>query len=320
MEHQDDLTDVVPPTPHDLPLLGGHILEVLALEEAKTTHDKVITKLKLRVGRIAKKRKARTSQPMKRRLFKGRVKTSNDKSLGGSIVDQVSTTRPEVSTVTPSTPLTTTTIFGNKDLTIAQTLIKLRSKKAKEKGVAFIDVEEPPRLTRSTKTLQPLPTIDPKDKELPQRIYEEELLELDRAQKERQKQEETTIADLTEEFDEIQTRMDVDHEVACLATPAHPSQPLPPLPSSLYLPPLVLTSLPLPFPPLPPLLASLFIPPPVDRREDFIEAKLPPRKRLCLTAPTSRYEVGDSSIAARPTGGHRAYYGVISTLDAETRP
>nr|GEW25771.1 hypothetical protein [Tanacetum cinerariifolium] len=46
-----------------------------------------------------------------------------------------------------------------------KTLIKIRSEKPKEKGVAFRDVEEPPRLTRSTTTLKPLPTIDPKDKE-----------------------------------------------------------------------------------------------------------------------------------------------------------
>ncbi|GKA19405.1 hypothetical protein Tco_0699320 [Tanacetum coccineum] len=37
-----------------------------------------------------------------------------------------------------------------------------------------------------------------------------------------------------------------------------------------------------------PLLASLCIPPPVDRREDSLEAELPPRKRLCLTALISR--------------------------------
>nr|GEV26097.1 hypothetical protein [Tanacetum cinerariifolium] len=58
---------------------------------------------------------------------------------GGSTADQVSTARPE-------------------------TLIKLMSEKEKVKGVAFRDVKEPPRLTRSTTTLQPLPTIDPKDK------------------------------------------------------------------------------------------------------------------------------------------------------------
>nr|GEY67863.1 putative RNA-directed DNA polymerase, eukaryota [Tanacetum cinerariifolium] len=248
MEHQDDLMDVVPPTPHDSPLLGGHT-HGSDEEEAKTTQDNVITILKLRVRRLEKKRKARTSQPIKRRLFKGRVETSTDKSFGkdaskqGRNDDKIeelnltdgadtevlvedkgsgekggSTARTEVSTATPSTPPTTTTIFGDKDLTIAQTLIKLRSEKAKEKGVAFRDVDEPSRLTRSTITLQPLPTIKPKDKELAQRIYKEELAELNRVQKERQKQEEATIATLTEEFDEIQARMDAGHELALRMT------------------------------------------------------------------------------------------------------
>ncbi|GKA56274.1 hypothetical protein Tco_0755346 [Tanacetum coccineum] len=106
----------------------------------------------------------------------------------------------------------------------------------------------------------------------------------------------------------------------CLAAPALPLPPLPPLPSSLYLPQLVPTSLPAPSPPLPPLPTSLFIPPLVDRREDIPKVELPPRKRLRLTTPTLRYEVRESSTAAaRPTGGHRADYGFIGTLDAETR-
>nr|GEW67132.1 hypothetical protein [Tanacetum cinerariifolium] len=220
MEHQADLTDVVPPTPHDAPLSGDHT------PRTKTTQDKVITRLKLRVRRLDKKRKARNSQPIKKRLFKGRVETSTDKSLEdkgsgekcGSTADQVNTARLEVSTATLSTPPTTTTIFGDEDLTIAQTLIKLRSEKAKEKGVAFRDVKEPPRLTRSTIPLQPLPAIDPKDKELAQRIYEKELAKLDRAQNERQKQEDATIAALTEEFDEIQAKIDADHELAVRMT------------------------------------------------------------------------------------------------------
>ncbi|GKE85413.1 hypothetical protein Tco_1559155 [Tanacetum coccineum] len=100
--------------------------------------------------------------------------------------------------------------------------------------------------------------------------------------------------------------------------PQIPSPPLPPPPSSPHLP--VPTSLPLPSSPLPPLPVLLFIPPPVDHREDIPEAELPPRKRLCPTAPTSRYEVGESSTAApRPTGGHRADYGFISTMGAEIR-
>ncbi|GKC56984.1 putative reverse transcriptase domain-containing protein [Tanacetum coccineum] len=85
-----------------------------------------------------------------------------------------------------------------------------------------------------------------------------------------------------------------------------PSPPLLPPPSSLHLPPPVPISLPLPTSLLPPLPVSLFIPPPVDRRENIPEDELSPRKRLCLTAPTSRYEMGESSTAApRPTGGHR---------------
>ncbi|GJV14463.1 hypothetical protein Tco_1359786 [Tanacetum coccineum] len=94
--------------------------------------------------------------------------------------------------------------------------------------------------------------------------------------------------------------------------PLHPSSP--------HLPPPVPTSLPLPSSPLPPLPASLFISPPVDHREDIPEVKLPHCKRLCLTVPTSRYEVGESSTAApRPTGGHRADYRFIDTMDAEIR-
>nr|GEW14041.1 ribonuclease H-like domain-containing protein [Tanacetum cinerariifolium] len=275
MVQETNLTDFVPSTPHDSPLSGGHtpgsdegrpnLLElmnictklsnmVLVLEEAKTTQDKVITRLKLRVRRLEKKRKARTSQPIKRRLFKGRVETSTDKSLcedaskqgsnddqieelnltnradtkvivkdkgsgkkGSSTADQVSTARPEVSATTPSTPLTTTTIFVDEDLTIDQTLIKMRSKKAKEKGVAFRDTKVKVYWWKKTQKVkrkdQGLAQIE-SDADLAQRIYEEELAELDRAQKERQKQKEATIAALTEEFDEIQARMDADHELA----------------------------------------------------------------------------------------------------------
>ncbi|GJW67525.1 hypothetical protein Tco_0121949 [Tanacetum coccineum] len=92
---------------------------------------------------------------------------------------------------------------------------------------------------------------------------------------------------------------------------AAPAPPLPPLsPLSPWSPPLPQIPSP-PLPPLPslPLPVSLFIPPLFDRRKDIPEAELPPRKRLCLTAPTSRYEVGESLTAApRPTGGHRADY------------
>ncbi|GJX15488.1 reverse transcriptase domain-containing protein [Tanacetum coccineum] len=110
-----------------------------------------------------------------------------------------------------------------------------------------------------------------------------------------------------------------------LALPTPPSSPLislsPPfveerLARCLAAP--ALLSSPLPIVPHP--YASLFIPPPVDRREDIPEVELLPCKRLCLTALTSRYKVGESlTVAARPTKGHRVDYGFIGTLDDETR-
>ncbi|GJR44903.1 hypothetical protein Tco_1313006 [Tanacetum coccineum] len=45
--------------------------------------------------------------------------------------------------------------------------------------------------------------------------------------------------------------------------------------------------------PSPPLLL-----PSTSHRDDILEADLPPRKRLCLTAPTPRFEVGESSSVA----------------------
>ncbi|GJU90580.1 hypothetical protein Tco_1303003 [Tanacetum coccineum] len=146
--------------------------------------------------------------------------TVHTATTGVSVVSApVTTAGVAISTAEPRTPPTTAaTAFIDEDLTIAQTLIKMKEEKAKEKGVAIKDVEDSPRPIRSITTLQPLPTIDPKDKELAHRLHEEELAELDRALKERQKQEEATSAALAEEFDEIQARIDVDHELAIRLT------------------------------------------------------------------------------------------------------
>ncbi|GKE99347.1 hypothetical protein Tco_0022698, partial [Tanacetum coccineum] len=74
----------------------------------------------------------------------------------------------------------------------------------------------------------------------------------------------------------------------------------------------------LPSPPLPPLPPSLYIPPNVDRRDDIPESEQPPRKRSCLFALGSRYEVGESS-TARPTEGRGIDYGFVSTVDDKAR-
>nr|GEX78590.1 reverse transcriptase domain-containing protein [Tanacetum cinerariifolium] len=68
-------------------------------------------------------------------------------------------------------------------------------------------------------------------------------------------------------------------------------------------------------PPLPP---PLHMPPPVDRRDDILETKMPPCKRLCLSNLGYMYEVRESS-TSRPTKDRGIDYGFVSTLDAEAR-
>ncbi|GKF31376.1 hypothetical protein Tco_0101174, partial [Tanacetum coccineum] len=74
----------------------------------------------------------------------------------------------------------------------------------------------------------------------------------------------------------------------------------------------------LPSPSLPPLPPSLYIPPLVDHRDDILESEQPPRKRLCLSTLGSRYEIGESS-TARPTRGRGIDYRSVSMVDAEER-
>ncbi|GJT15573.1 hypothetical protein Tco_0874279 [Tanacetum coccineum] len=167
---------------------------------------------------------------------------------GGSTVStarpEVDTARPdvdaarqEVSAVEPRTPPTTTSIFDDEDITMAQTLIKMKEEKAKEKGVAFKDVEDSSRPVRSITTLKPLPSIDPKDKgkgilveeepvkikrkdqgidqierdeELAHKLHEEELAEIARIQEEKAAQEEASRVAIMEMFDEVQAGIDAD--------------------------------------------------------------------------------------------------------------
>ncbi|GJX70618.1 hypothetical protein Tco_0307789 [Tanacetum coccineum] len=74
----------------------------------------------------------------------------------------------------------------------------------------------------------------------------------------------------------------------------------------------------LPSPPLLPLPPYLYIPPPVDSMVDIPESEKPPRKRSCLFALGSRYEIRESS-TARPTGGRGVDYGFVSIIDDEAR-
>ncbi|GKD93840.1 hypothetical protein Tco_1373677 [Tanacetum coccineum] len=77
---------------------------------------------------------------------------------------------------------------------------------------------------------------------------------------------------------------------------------------------------PLPSPTLPPTHHPLPLPTPsTNRRANILEADILPRKRLCLTAPTSRFEVGESSTAtaARQPGlrtAHTTDYGFVDMV------
>nr|GEV58630.1 hypothetical protein [Tanacetum cinerariifolium] len=119
----------------------------------------------------------------------------------------VSTARQELSTAGPTTPLTTTTIFDDEEITLADTLIKLKNDKAK--GVAFKDSKDTNRPARSILTLKPLLTIDPKDK------GKELQAEVER---ERQREEQASMDYIANLYDEVQEKIDAHHELAVRLT------------------------------------------------------------------------------------------------------
>ncbi|GJT48813.1 hypothetical protein Tco_0974970 [Tanacetum coccineum] len=167
-------------------------------------------------------------------------KGSGDK--GGNAKELVSTARPDIdvarqedSVVEPRTPPTTTSIFDDEDITMAQTLIKMKKEKAKEKGVSFKDIEDSSRLERSILTLKPLPIIDPKDKgksileepepakKMTRSDFEAAQIERDakitrqlqvdlqaEVERERQREEEASKAVIPEMYDEFQAGIDAD--------------------------------------------------------------------------------------------------------------
>nr|GEY49702.1 hypothetical protein [Tanacetum cinerariifolium] len=247
-----ELTDPVPPTPHDSPLTGGYIPES---DEEKDAQAVEILNLKKRVKKLERKRKSSISHS-KRRKYK-QVESSNDDldeedaSKQGRISDKtklmfqdndfdglhdamqdvergtvdaattgvstinasVTTAGVTISTAEPRTPPTETTVFDDADVTMAmaQTLIKMREEKAKEKGVVLKDAEDSFRPIRSITTLKPLPSINPKDKGKGVLVEGEHMGV--KIKDQGQMQEEATIAVLAEEYDEIQATMDADEEL-----------------------------------------------------------------------------------------------------------
>ncbi|GJX38586.1 hypothetical protein Tco_0251889 [Tanacetum coccineum] len=167
---------------------------VLDLETTKTAQPKEIASLKKRVKKLERKRKSKTPGM---NLFKIDTSTRRSKkqlnnehgtftilnSTGDAIntagtkvntaSEPVTTAGVSVSTAEPITtasvnittaepitpPTTTTTVFEDEDLTIAQTLVKMRSQKSKVRGVIM---QEPSETT--TRPTIPPQQHDPKDK------------------------------------------------------------------------------------------------------------------------------------------------------------
>ncbi|GJY97763.1 hypothetical protein Tco_0514673 [Tanacetum coccineum] len=180
--------------------------KVLDLEKEKDAQAVEILNLKKRGRRSDKLKpmfKDKDFEELDDQMENVEEETVDAAATGVSTVSApISTAGVTISTAESRTPPTTTTVFDDEDVTMAmaQTLIKMKEQKAKEKGVDIIDVEDSSntiRHVRSITTLQPLPTIDPKDKdaELAQRLHEEELAELERRQKERVAQKASIDAD-----------------------------------------------------------------------------------------------------------------------------
>nr|GEV03242.1 hypothetical protein [Tanacetum cinerariifolium] len=162
------------------------------------------------------------------------VKDKGNGEKGGSTTEiastgrlDISAARPEVSTAEPKTPPTTTTLFDDEDATIADTLVKMKNQKAKKKGIAFKDADDSARPIRSITTLQPLPTIDPKDKEHKEK--DQDQIERDAKvalkiqahldkEARKKRQEEASKAALAKMYDEVQAQIDVYHELAVRLT------------------------------------------------------------------------------------------------------
>ncbi|GKC16302.1 hypothetical protein Tco_1013084 [Tanacetum coccineum] len=212
LEH-DDLTDFVPPTPYDSPLLGGHT--------PGSDEDLVIRRLKKKVRKLEKKLRARTlglnlfkigtskrKSLDKENVFKQGRKSDKTKPMfedsdfseidienvkgdaetqGRNTVEHGDTVNTASIDVSVAGPLNVSTadpsistigdIFKDEMVTIADTLVAIKSTRPRTTSVVIHDVEEEPR--RAT----PIPIVQSQDKEIAQRLFEEEQAQFEREQR-----------------------------------------------------------------------------------------------------------------------------------------
>ncbi|GJV07926.1 ribonuclease H-like domain, reverse transcriptase, RNA-dependent DNA polymerase [Tanacetum coccineum] len=158
-------------------------------------------------------------------------KSSGDK--GGNAEELVSTARPEVSTarpdidaarqedsaIEPRTPPKTTSIFDDEDITMAQTLIKMKEEKAKEKDkLPTIDPKDKGKGVLKESPVKKVKRSDldaaqiAKDAEIARLVHEKELAEMEREREERQRQDQASMDYIASLYDEVQAKMDASEE------------------------------------------------------------------------------------------------------------
>ncbi|GJX22535.1 hypothetical protein Tco_0226980 [Tanacetum coccineum] len=191
---------------------------ILDLEREKDAQAVEILKLKNIIKKLERKAKSSIPSP-KRRLYK-HVDSSDDRSGGTKVFDDTTTVEkdvnaaepvstagdavtaanviPDIDTAGPSSVsaagLSTSTagdIFEDEMMTIADTLVAIRSTRPRTTSVVIRDVEEEPRRATS------VPTIQSQNKE--QRIA-----------RERATEQEAKDAALIEQMEDVQEWMDVD--------------------------------------------------------------------------------------------------------------
>ncbi|GKC47308.1 hypothetical protein Tco_1065030 [Tanacetum coccineum] len=214
---------------------------VLDLEKTKTTQHNEIASLKRRVKKLEKRNRSRTHRL--KRLYKvgltARVESSSDKeSLGEdaskqgrinaidtdeeitlvsvqnvdeemfdvNILDEVSAAGNVVSTAGDATNVSaaTTTTDDDGEITLAQALIEMKSAKPKDKGKGILIEPENPMKKKDLIRL---------DEEVALKLQAEFDKEERLAREKVKKEKEANIA-LIETSDDIQVKIDVDHQLA----------------------------------------------------------------------------------------------------------
>nr|GEU96354.1 ribonuclease H-like domain-containing protein [Tanacetum cinerariifolium] len=203
---------------------------VLALVTIKDAQAKVILTLKARLKKLEKRCKPSISHhrawlksvsllSKKKNLYED-MDTEEALNKGRQSTDDtarpdVSTARQELSTAGLATTPTTSTIFDDKEMTLADTLIKLKDDKAKvllskiqNKGKGILEeIESAKKMTKSDFDAAQIA----RDEEIARQLEVELQAEIER---ERQREEQASMGYIANLYDEVQVRIDADHELA----------------------------------------------------------------------------------------------------------